>query len=77
MAKKILIDIKSRDAKRRAKARTIATDEATGLRYAGFNEEHGDFLVVIAERIDETTAVEKIRNAGMRDAELKEVKIQN
>ncbi|KAK3432296.1 hypothetical protein EUGRSUZ_E03827 [Eucalyptus grandis] len=70
MSQKILIDLKTRDGKRRAEARTIAAQEATGLKSAGFYEEHGDLLVVIAEKIDAVTVVDKIRKAGLRDAKL-------
>ncbi|KAI6704733.1 hypothetical protein NL676_007695 [Syzygium grande] len=70
MAKKVLIDLKTKDKKRRAEARTIAADKATGLEFAGFKEEHGDLLVVIAGNINVATVVDKIRKAGMRDAEL-------
>ncbi|KAL3740990.1 hypothetical protein ACJRO7_022154 [Eucalyptus globulus] len=75
--KRVLIDLNTRDKKQRAKARTIATDKATGLTFAGFNEEHGDFLVVIAAEVDKTKAVEKIRKAGLAGAKLISVKQQN
>ncbi|KAL3740995.1 hypothetical protein ACJRO7_022157 [Eucalyptus globulus] len=77
MAKKVLIDLKTKDKKQRAKARTIATDNATGLTFAGIKKEHGDLLVVIAAQIDEVTAVDNIRNAGLKEAKLINVEQQN
>ncbi|KAL3740994.1 hypothetical protein ACJRO7_022156 [Eucalyptus globulus] len=78
MAKKVVIDLGTEDATRKAKARTIAVNEATGLKSADYAGERGNMLEVIAERIDAVRVVDRIRKeAKLQEAKLIRVVDQN
>ncbi|KAI6704731.1 hypothetical protein NL676_007693 [Syzygium grande] len=59
------------DNTRKAKARTIAVNEATDVQSTRYVGERGNVLEVTAERIDVAKVVDKIRReANLRDAKL-------
>ncbi|KAL3740986.1 hypothetical protein ACJRO7_022150 [Eucalyptus globulus] len=78
MAKKVVIDLMTEDPTRKARARTIAVNEVTGLQSVDYAGENGNMLEVIAERVDATRVVDKIRReANLQGAKLISVNDQN